>query len=152
MPGPREEQANLKTIGRIGGLLAMALNALSGLERMVTWCTVSAKPFGLETARIKAISRDVAHLERLSEALQAKCSFLLDAQLGMVAAGQNASLRALSVATVLFVPPTLVASIFGMNFEAMHWFQEPWGPWVGFALVIAAPATLLAFARWRRWF
>lgn len=152
MPGAREERASLKSIGRIGGLLAMALQALSGLERMVAYCGTAAPQFGIDPGRLALIERDVAHLERLSEALQGKCSFLLDALLGMAAAGQNASLRALSVATVLFVPPTLIASVFGMNFDAMTWFLAPWGPPVAFALMAIAPALLFTFARWRRWF
>jgi magnesium transporter len=50
------------------------------------------------------------------------------------------------------VPPTLIASIFGMNFDAMTWFREPWGPWVGIAMMFTAPAILFAIAKWRRWF
>jgi magnesium transporter len=61
-------------------------------------------------------------------------------------------LKALSLATIAFVPPTLIASIFGMNFRAMTWFDQPWGPWVGVALMILAPASLFAIATWRRWF
>ena len=38
------------------------------------------------------------------------------------------------------------------NFKAMTWFDAPWGPNVGFALMVIAPAILLAIARWRKWF
>jgi hypothetical protein len=34
----------------------------------------------------------------------------------------------------------------------MTWFRAPWGPWVGIAMMIAAPAALFAIAKWRRWF
>jgi len=61
-------------------------------------------------------------------------------------------LKALSLATITFVPPTLIASIFGMNFVGMTWFHEPWGPWVGFVLMFAAPLALLGIAKWRGWF
>lgn len=152
LPGAREEKASLKTIGRIGGLLAIALHSLSGLGRLLAYCEQSKLCRAMDQARMTAVSRDVALLGSLSEALQSKCSFLLDALLGMAAAGQNASLRALSIATILFVPPTLISSIFGMNFEAMNWFQTAWGPYVAFGLMIAAPATLFAVARWLRWF
>ena len=49
-------------------------------------------------------------------------------------------------------PPTLIASIFGMNFEAMTWFKTGWGPWVGFLLMFMAPAMLFGIAKWRKWF
>lgn len=152
MPGAREEKASLKTIGRIGGLLAIALHSLSGLGRLMAYCEQSRLCRTMDQARMTAISRDIMLLGSLSEALQSKCSFLLDALLGMAAAGQNASLRALSIATILFVPPTLISSIFGMNFEAMDWFQTSWGPFVAFGLMIAASATLFSVARWLRWF
>lgn len=152
LPGAREEKASLKTIGRIGGLLAIALHSLSGLGRLMAYCEQSKLCETMNQARMTAISRDITLLGSLSEALQSKCSFLLDALLGMAAAGQNASLRALSIATILFVPPTLISSIFGMNFEAMSWFQTEWGLYAAFGLMIAAPATLFSVARWLRWF
>ena len=79
-------------------------------------------------------------------------SFLQDATLGLINAAQTNVLKALSLATIAFVPPTLIASIFGMNFEAMTWFKTGWGPWVGFALMFLAPAALFGIAKWRKWF
>jgi magnesium transporter len=61
-------------------------------------------------------------------------------------------LTALSVATIAFVPPTLIASIFGMNFRAMFWINEPWGAPAALLLMVAAPAALFSLAKWRRWF
>ena len=107
---------------------------------------------GLDVARISALARDVGELERIAETLQPRLSYLQDAMLGLINANQTNVLKALSLATIAFVPPTLIASIFGMNFKAMTWFDAPWGPWVGFALMFAAPAILFAIAKWRRWF
>jgi magnesium transporter len=151
-PTPREDRKNLKTLGRIGGLLSMVLHSLAGFERLVAFCNIENITSGPERQRMAATARDIEQLVRVSEALQTKCGFLLDALLGMTAAGQNASLRALSIATILFVPPTLIASVFGMNFEAMSWFRHDWGPWVAFAMMALAPSLLLAFARWNKWF
>ena len=84
--------------------------------------------------------------------MQPRLSYLQDAMLGLINAAQTNVLKALSLATIAFVPPTLIASIFGMNFDAMTWFRAPWGPWVGIAMMFAAPAALFAIAKWRRWF
>jgi magnesium transporter len=84
--------------------------------------------------------------------MQPRLSFLQDAMLGLINAAQTNVLKALSLATIAFVPPTLIASIFGMNFTAMTWFHEPWGPWVGVAMMLIAPAALFAIAKWRKWF
>ncbi|NDC58245.1 MAG: hypothetical protein EBZ50_05355 [Alphaproteobacteria bacterium] len=109
-------------------------------------------PYGVDPERMTALQRDVEQLERVCEAQQEQLTFLLDATLGLVGAAQNNSLRAISIATIVFAPPTLIASIFGMNFERLTWFQAPWGPNVAFGLMAGAAFGLLAIARWRRWF
>lgn len=142
----------LRELGRIGALAAIAHDSLSSLQRLLVYARASKGKYGLDVARISALARDVGELERIAETLQPRLSYLQDAMLGLINATQTNVLKALSLATIAFVPPTLIASIFGMNFKAMTWFDEPWGPWVGFALMFAAPAILFAIARWRRWF
>ncbi len=142
----------LRELGRIGALAAVAHDSLSSLQRLLVYARASKGKHGLDVARISAHARDVGELERIAETLQPRLSYLQDAMLGLINATQTNVLKALSLATIAFVPPTLIASIFGMNFKAMTWFDEPWGPWVGFALMFAAPAILFAIARWRRWF
>lgn len=142
----------LRELGRIGALAAIAHDSLSSLQRLLVYARASKGKYGLDVARISALARDVGELERIAETLQPRLSYLQDALLGLINATQTNVLKALSLATIAFVPPTLIASIFGMNFKAMTWFDEPWGPWVGFAMMFAAPAILFAIARWRRWF
>jgi magnesium transporter len=149
---PEDLHGELRVLGRIGSLMQLAHVSLSSLSRMCAYAGGVCHRHGLAPERFAEIARDIAELERSAEALQSHAAFLLDAANGLVAATQNNSLKAISTATVLFVPPTLVASIFGMNFEAMTWFHEGWGPWVGFSIMLAAPAALFAFAKWRKWF
>jgi magnesium transporter len=106
---------------------------------------VDCKAFGLTVERLTALHHDIEQLERAMEAFQEHLTFLQEGVLGLVGAS-------LSLATIAFVPPTLIASIFGMNFKAMTWFEAPWGPQVGFTMMVAAPAVLFAIAKWRRWF
>lgn len=144
--------AALLDLGRIGAIVALAHDSLSSVHRLLVYARANKGKHGLNEARISALARDVSELERIAEAMQPRLSYLQDAVLGLINAAQTNVLKALSLATIAFVPPTLIASIFGMNFEAMSWFHAPWGPWVGIALMIIAPATLFAIAKWRRWF
>lgn len=143
---------SLRELGRIGALAALAHDSLASMQRLLVYSRASKGKYGLDAARLAALARDVGELERIAETLQPRLSFLQDAMLGLINNSQTNVLKALSLATIAFIPPTLVASIFGMNFEGMTWFKEPWGPWVGVAMMFAAPAILFGIAKWRRWF
>jgi len=142
----------LRDLGRIGALAALAHDSLSSMQRLLVYSRASKSKYGIDGARLAALARDVGELERIAEQMQPRLSYLQDALLGLINSAQTNVLKALSLATIAFVPPTLIASIFGMNFQAMTWFREGWGPWVGFALMLLAPAALFAIAKWRRWF
>ena len=143
---------SLQDLGRIGAIVALVHDALSSIQRLFVYARAQKNKYGIDPSRASALARDVGELERIAEALQPRLAYLQDAMLGLINAAQTNVLKALSLATIAFVPPTLIASIFGMNFTHMTWFQQPWGPWVGFAMMLAAPATLFAIAKWRRWF
>jgi magnesium transporter len=150
---PRPDlRAGLRALGRIGMLTALAHESLSSISRLLAFTRTACKRHGLDEEKVAALERDVAELERLAEGLQPRISYLQDAALGLINATQADALKALSLATIAFVPPTLVASIFGMNFDAMTWFRAGWGPWVAALLMFATPAALFAIAKWRRWF
>jgi len=145
-------RAALRELGRIGALAALVHDSLTSMQRMLVYARASGKKYGLPNDRLSALARDVGELERIAEQMQPRLSYLQDAVLGLINATQTNVLKALSLATIAFVPPTLIASIFGMNFDGMTWFREPWGPWVGVAMMFAAPAILFAIAKWRKWF
>jgi len=145
-------RSELRDLGRIGALSALAHDSLSSMQRLLVYARAAKGKYGLDAGRVAALGRDVGELERIAESMQPRLSFLQDAMLGLINAQQTNVLKALSLATIAFVPPTLIASVFGMNFDAMTWFREPWGPWVGVAMMFIAPAALFAIAKWRRWF
>src|SRR3546814_4905361 len=68
---------------------------------------------------MKTLGRDARSLNDYVSFLSQKITFLLDATLGMVTIEQNAIIKIFSVAAVAFLPPTLIASIYGMNFQYM---------------------------------
>ena len=70
-------------------------------------------------ARIKTVERDIRALAEHDTYLSQKTNFLLDATLGLISNDQNKVIKIFSVVAVIFLPPTLVASIYGMNFKLM---------------------------------
>ncbi|MES1202314.1 MAG: CorA family divalent cation transporter, partial [Pseudomonadota bacterium] len=149
---PPDLRASLRLLGRIGALTSGAHDSLSSLQRLAQYARHVCNRHGLDEARIGVFQRDVEELEHLSEALQTRISYLQDATLGLINSMQADVLKTLSLVTIAFAPPTLISSIFGMNFTHMTWFQEEWGPRVAFELMLFAPAVLLGVAKWRRWF
>jgi magnesium transporter len=150
-PAP-DLRESLRLLGRIGTMISLTADSLSSLQRLLAYTHSVCKKHGIDEAKVAAQERDVDELERLAETLLNRVSYLQDAALGLIGSTQSDSLKALSLATIAFVPPTLIASIFGMNFVGMTWFHEPWGPWVGFLLMLITPVGLFAIARWRGWF
>ena len=151
--GPNPDlRGNLRALGRIGAVISLTHDCLSSMQRLIVYAKQSCADYGLDAARLDVFLRDVGELERVAEALQTRLGYHQDAALGFITSAQNDVLRTLAVATILFMPPTLISSIFGMNFTHMTWFNAPWGSDVGFLLMIIAPIALYAVAKWRRWF
>ena len=99
-------------------------------------------------ARIKTLSRDVLSLADHATFLSQKINFLLDATLGMISIEQNAIIKIFSVAAVIFLPPTLVASIYGMNFNVMP--ELTWNFGYPFAIGLMILSAILPFWYFRR--
>ncbi|MGE5505824.1 MAG: CorA family divalent cation transporter, partial [Actinomycetota bacterium] len=80
--------------------------------------------------------------------LNNKIGFLLDATLGMINIQQNNIIKLFSVVAVLFLPPTLVASWYGMNFHNMPELEWTWGyPYAMVLALIAAAVPYWIFKR-----
>ena len=95
--------------------------------------------------------RDVQSLSDHATFLGNKIQFLLDAVLGLINLEQNNIIKIFSVAAVMMMPPTLVASVYGMNFHFMPELDKPWGyPLALFAMVVSAVVPYLYFRR-RGW-
>ena len=102
-------------------------------------------------ARSKVLYRDVVALTDQTTFLSNKINFLLDATLGLINLQQNQIIKIFSVAAVVFLPPTLVASIYGMNFEQMPELKWIMGyPWALGLMVLSAVLPYIYFKR-RGW-
>ena len=72
----------------------------------------------------------------------------MDALLGLINLEQNKIIKIFSIAAVVFLPPTLVASVYGMNFESMPELKWPWGyPLAILLMLVAGAAPYLYFKR-----
>ncbi|MGY9049579.1 MAG: magnesium transporter CorA family protein, partial [Rhodobacterales bacterium] len=126
----RDFQQVLQSIGHKGDLISNIRDSLVTMERLIGFLGQGAmqrKSDKVIRERIKTLSRDVRSLADHDSFLSQKITFLLDATLGMINIEQNAIIKIFSVAAVVFLPPTLVASIYGMNFVHMPELNWPLG-------------------------
>jgi magnesium transporter len=136
----------LKSIGREGELTSRARESTHSLGRLLTYLTQAAnerKEDKLLKARIRTAARDVVSLADHVSFLSNKIVFLLDATLGMINIEQNNIIKIFSIAAVVFLPPTLVASAYGMNFEVMP--ELKWVLGYPFALVLMVVSAVLPY-------
>jgi len=100
---------------------------------------------------VKSMARDVQSLTDHASFLINKIQFLLDAVVGMVSLEQNNVIKIFSVVAVVLMPPTLIASIYGMNFRHMPELEWAAGyPLALIVMIIAAIAPYLFF-KWKKW-
>lgn len=142
-------QIILRRIGRKEQFISNIQDSLVSLQRVSTYLGnvgVVARDEKDLRARVKTLSRDIQSLSTHAESLSQKITFLLDATLGMINIEQNAIIKIVSVAAVVFLPPTLVASVYGMNFDIM-----PELKWVyGYPLAIGVMVLAAVLPFW--WF
>ena len=102
-------------------------------------------------ARMETLKRDVASIDEHAAFLSAKVSFLLDATLGLINIEQNAIIKIFTVAAVAFLPPTLIASIYGMNFEFMPELHWQHGYLVAIGMMVLSAVLPFWYFRKRGW-
>ncbi|WP_414462244.1 magnesium/cobalt transporter CorA [Hyphomicrobium sp. DY-1] len=155
-PSSDDLQLAIERIGQDGDLLTKVRESLVSINRVLTYHTnvdqqVDKKVTKEAKARTKVLYRDVVALTDQATFLSSKVNFLLDATLGLINLQQNQIIKIFSVAAVVFLPPTLVASIYGMNFEDMPELKWLFGyPWALAMMVVSAILPYLYFKR-RRW-
>ena len=99
----------------------------------------------------KAILRDIQSLEVHADFLSTRVQLIVDATMGMINLAQNSTMRILSVVTALFLPPTLIASIYGMNFDHMPELHWRYGFVWALGLMVASAAGTWILARLMKW-
>lgn len=149
----RDMRSLMERIGRNGDLLSKARESLVSLARLLTFVqqSTSSQLSHEERGRLRNVNRDVTALSDHASFISNKINFLLDATLGLINIEQNAIIKIFSVAAVVFLPPTLIASIYGMNFHHLPELDWEFGyPWALFLMVVSAILPFVYFKR-RGW-
>ena len=150
----RDFQLILRRIGAKEDLVSKIQDSLLTLQRMSGFlanATGQGKNGKEVHARVKTLSRDVVSLSDHASFQSQKITFLLDATLGMINIEQNGIIKIVSVAAVVFLPPTLVASIYGMNFEIMPELKWFFGYPLAVGLMIVSAVLPFWFFRRKGW-
>ncbi|MET0984934.1 MAG: magnesium/cobalt transporter CorA [Steroidobacteraceae bacterium] len=120
-PASRDLRALMERIGFSGELDSKARESLVSLGRLLMFVQQSQLPELSEElrGRLRSSNRDVLALSDYATFLASKVTFLLEATLGLINIEQNNIIKIFSVAAVMFLPPTFIASVYGMNFHHM---------------------------------
>jgi magnesium transporter len=151
---PKVLQEALVTIGAQGEILSRVRLGLMTLDRALGYFAQTLGD-GPETrsarAHVKARHRDLQALEIHADFLSGRLSQATDATLGMVNLAQNMTVRIVSVVAALFLPPTLIASVYGMNFQHMPELGTGWGYPASLLLMAASAGATYLFFKWKNW-
>jgi len=150
---PHYLEAKLLDVASHHRLVAKTRDSLASLSRVLTFLyTVQSVQENRDARELcRTISRDIQSLSEHASFISGNITFLLDASLGLISVEQNAIIKIFSIASVVFLPPTLVASLYGMNFVHMPELQWTFGyPLALLAMVVSAIIPFYFF-RWKGW-
>lgn len=150
----RVYQGILYTIGRKGDLTSKVRESLVSIGRLVLFLSQEGEDLRWSKemrAQLKTMQRDTQSLSDHTTYLTNSITFLLDAMLGLVSIEQNNIIKLFSVVAVVLMPPTLVGTIYGMNFEHMPELKWVAGyPTALVAMIVSAILPYLYF-KWKKW-
>ncbi|HVX98719.1 MAG TPA: magnesium transporter CorA family protein [Pseudorhodoplanes sp.] len=151
---PHFYNAIMRTIGSKGDLTSKVRESLVSIGRLVLFLANESESLKWpkeQRALVKSMQRDVQSLSDHATYLVSNITFLLDAIVGVVTIEQNNIIKIFSVVAVVLMPPTLIASIYGMNFK--HMPELEWIHGYPFALVLMVLAAIVPylFFKWRKW-
>src|SRR5579885_364082 len=149
----RRLKESLIMLGGAGERLSQIRESLLSLQRIVTFATDKGGPWISSDvqARLKTASQDLQSLADFEIHLSNKVQFLLDAVLGFINTEQNDIFKVLTIVSVVGIPPTLIASMYGMNFHNMPELSWPWGYQYGLAVIAASTLLPILWFKWRGW-
>jgi magnesium transporter len=150
---PANLQSVIKRLGKTNALLAKLRESLLSLNRALLFLRQGAGTWlhSDALAGIDAMERDLASLTEYEAHMVGEISFLLNSTLGLINIDQNQIIKVFSIASVLFLPPTMVGTIYGMNFEVMPELKWAFGyPLALTAMIVSAIIPYWIFKR-RGW-
>jgi magnesium transporter len=150
----RTHQTILKVIGRKGDLTSKVRESLVSIGRVLLYLAneADAMRWAKETRlQLRGMQRDVQSLSDHASYLSSKITFVLDALLGVVFIEQNNIIKIFSIAAVVLMPPTLIASIYGMNFKHMPELDWTLGYPLAIVLMLIGAGFPYFLFKWKGW-
>ncbi|HWZ64245.1 MAG TPA: magnesium transporter CorA family protein [Steroidobacteraceae bacterium] len=143
----------LTAVGAAGESLSEVRESLLGLQRLVGFaCEMAQEWLRPEIrARLATARGDLVSLSDYESHLWGKIQFLLDAILGFINTDQNNIFKVLTIVSVVGIPPTLIASMYGMNFHNMPEYGWRYGYQYVLALIALSTIVPILWFKWRRW-
>ncbi len=140
-------------VGNAGERLSQIRGSLLGLQRIVKFASEPEREWISNDvrSRLRVAQGDLLSLTDYETHLSDKVQFLLDAVLGFINTKQNDIFTVLTIVSVVGIPPTLVASIYGMNFKNMPELDWAWGYQFGLMLIVLSTVLPILWFKWRGW-
>lgn len=144
----------LKLVGQMGDRASNTRDALLGVGRILAFVGDLTKDWNEARfePRIASLKQDVTSLNDYEVHLSDKVQFLLDALVGMIGIAQNDIFKILTIVSIVGIPPTLMASIYGMNFKIMPELSWTLGYPYGLAVIVVSAIIPVAWFKYRGWF
>jgi magnesium transporter len=148
-----ELQVLVKRLGRKNMTMSILRESLVSLSRLIPYLRQGAEGWLTDgnPARLKQLERDLRSLSAYEGQLSSEIGYLHEATLGLINLDQNRIIKVFSIAAVLFLPPTLVGTIYGMNFEAMPELKLRFGYPMALALMVLSAALPYYWFKRRGW-
>jgi magnesium transporter len=151
----RELSEYLEAISYQNDIISKSREALLSIERMIQY--VSGAEIGwhepkADRERLQLMALDVRSLTDQLSFLSSRATFLLEATLGLISVDQNDVIRVLTVAATILLPPTLIGTIYGMNFASMPELDWSFGYPLAIGLMIGAALIPYLILKRRGWF
>lgn len=146
-------RTTLRKLGQMSDSISQIRDTLLGFGRIAAFVCETGKAVfaGDEHARLQAVRADVNSLNDYQQHLSGKVQFLLDATLGFISIEQNEIVKALTIVSVVGVPPVLIAGIYGMNFQYMPELHWRLGYPYALLLMLITGLLPLGWFKWRGW-
>jgi magnesium transporter len=155
--GRKSEDAILRKtlgqLGHIGHLISHVRDTQVGAARIVPYVETTATDWLPKelVPRLVTLRQDIASISDFDTHLNDKLQFLLDATLGFINIAQNNVMKVMAIASVVGIPPVLIAGVYGMNFKNIPEYDWAWGYAWGWGLIILTTLIPLGMFRWRKW-
>jgi magnesium transporter len=143
----------LGQLGRIGDLISHIRESLLGVTRLLPFIeanTTDWLPKDLHP-KLATLREDAVSISDFDNHMTDKLQFLLDATLGFINIAQNDVMKVMTIASVVGIPPVLIAGVYGMNFKLIPEYDWSWGYPYAWGMIVLTTLIPLAIFRWRKW-